>query len=79
VGHSEHGKVGRAEDTESGPKEGMTPDNLETKSLKDGVWWAKKKGGIGGGVAINDALPINPCPLTGGQNWYDNVCAITKI
>jgi thiosulfate reductase / polysulfide reductase chain A len=43
------------------------------------VWWAKKRGGIGGGVHINDALPINPAPLIGGQNWYDNVCSIEKI
>ncbi len=81
VGHSEHGSVGRAEETTSTPAEGIakTPDKMEQKALKGGLWWSKKKGGIGGGVAINDALPINPCPLTGGQNWYDNVCKIEKI
>lgn len=81
VGHSEHGSVGRAEEAKSTPAVGIaaTPDEAETKALKGGLWWSKKKGGIGGGVAINDALPINPCPLTGGQNWYDNVCKIEKI
>lgn len=81
TGHSEHGAVARAEENPSAPKAGVTetPDEIEAKTLKHGVWWSKKKGGLGGGVHINDALPINPCPLTGGQNWYDNVCKIEKI
>jgi hypothetical protein len=47
--------------------------------LKDSVWCTRKRGGIGGGVHINDALPINPAPLIGGQNWYGNVCSIEKV
>ena len=81
VGHTEHGVVGQAEVSSSAPQNGVgdNTENVEAKILKDGVWWAKKKGGIGGGVHINDSLPINPCPLTGGQNWYDNVCKVEVI
>jgi thiosulfate reductase/polysulfide reductase chain A len=82
VGHTEHGVVARAETEKSAPAVGIETDESafpSDKLLKKGVWWSKKKGGIGGGVHINDALPINPCPLTGGQNWYDNVCKIEKI
>ena len=81
VGHTEHGAVGRAETSSSMPQAGrpeagsLPPD----RDIANGVWWSKAKGGIGGGVAINQALPINPCPLTGGQNWYDNVCKVEKI
>ena len=78
VGHFEHGIVGKSDTVESGPKEGLSK-KLADKDLKKGVWWAKKNGGIGGGVHINDALPINPAPLIGGQNWYDNVCKVEKI
>ena len=78
VGHFEHGIVGKSDTVESGPKEGLSKE-LADKDLKKGVWWAKKNGGIGGGVHINDALPINPAPLIGGQNWYDNVCKVEKI
>lgn len=78
VGHFEHGIVGQSSTTETSPAEGKS-GKLSDKRLKDGVWWAKKRGGIGGGVHINDALPINPAPLIGGQNWYDNVCSIEKV
>ena len=78
VGHFEHGIVGKSDDKESSPVEGKDP-SLTDKDIKDGVWWSKKKGGIGGGVHINDALPINPAPLIGGQNWYDNVCSVEKL
>ncbi len=78
VGHFEHGLVGKSDTAPNGPSEGMDQKALADKDLKDGVWWSKKKGGIGGGVHINDALPINPAPLIGGQNWYDNVCRIEK-
>jgi thiosulfate reductase/polysulfide reductase chain A len=74
AGHWEQGAVAKADNTASSPKE-ATGDTKVT----DNIWWSKKNGGIGGGVAINDALPINPCPLTGGQNWYDNVCKVEKI
>ena len=78
VGHFEHGIVGESKTSETSPVEGKS-NKLADQSLKDGVWWAKKRGGIGGGVHINDALPINPAPLIGGQNWYDNVCSIEKV
>ena len=78
VGHFEHGIVGQSSTTETSPAEGKS-GKLSDKRLKDGVWWAKKRGGIGGGVHINDARPINPAPLIGGQNWYDNVCSIEKV
>ncbi len=78
VGHFEHGIVGKSDTKESLPKAAKTP-SLVDQDLKGGVWWSKKNGGIGGGVHINDALPINPAPLIGGQNWYDNVCKIEKV
>jgi len=78
VGHFEHGIVGESKISETSPAEGKSK-KLADRRLKDGVWWAKKRGGIGGGVHINDALPINPAPLIGGQNWYDNVCSIEKV
>jgi len=80
---TEYGKVANSEEKATVPDIGIASgdkqDKVESKLLKDSVWWSKKKNGIGGGVAINDALPINPCPLTGGQNWYDNVCTVEKI
>ncbi|MDF1756254.1 MAG: molybdopterin-dependent oxidoreductase [Verrucomicrobiales bacterium] len=81
VGHWEHGAVGRSENQISGPVEGLPKENdlPVDRDIPKKIWWAKKNGGIGGGVHINDALPINPCPLTGGQNWYDNVCSIEKV
>jgi thiosulfate reductase/polysulfide reductase chain A len=78
VGHWEHGIVGQAGTTETSPEPGKDKALADT-DLKKGVWWSKKNGGIGGGVHINDALPINPAPLIGGQNWYDNVCKIEKL
>lgn len=78
VGHFEHGIVGESKTEETSPAVGKS-DKLADKQLKGGVWWSKKRGGIGGGVHINDALPINPAPLIGGQNWYDNVCSVEKV
>lgn len=79
VGHWEHGAVGRAEKTASLPAAARSDAAATDKDLPDRIWWSKRNGGIGGGVHINDALPINPCPLVGGQNWYDNVCRIEKL
>ena len=79
VGHFEHGIVGQSGSDNTGPKEGIKTEDFTDRDLKDGVWWSKKRGGIGGGVHINDALPINPAPLIRGQNWYDNVCSIEKV
>ena len=78
VGHWEHGLVGQSGTESTAPEKGVDAE-LQDADLKKGVWWSKKNGGIGGGVHINDALPINPAPLIGGQNWYDNVCQIEKI
>ncbi len=81
VGHWEHGAVGASKNEATGPAEGTGPGagNADPQAAPEKIWWSKGRGGIGGGVAINDALPINPCPLTGGQNWYDNVCKIEKL
>jgi anaerobic selenocysteine-containing dehydrogenase len=81
VGHWEHGAVGGARPRRTSPAEGLARkgDLPGDRDLPAGIWWAKENGGIGGGVHINDALPINPCPLTGGQNWYDNVCRVEKV
>ncbi|MDG2124423.1 MAG: molybdopterin-dependent oxidoreductase [Verrucomicrobiales bacterium] len=79
VGHFEQGSVARAEAKQSTPDAGMDSKLTKDPELPKGVWWSKSRKGIGGGVHINDALPINPCPLTGGQNWYDNVCSVEKV
>ena len=69
VGHTEYGPVAQAK----------IDKNSKDKDIAKNLWWSKSKGGIGGGVHINNVLPINPCPLVGGQNWYDNVCTVEKI
>lgn len=79
AGHWEHGSVGRADNKKSAPKEGIGNGSSEGVEAESEVWWSKKKGGIGGGVAFNDALPINPAPLIGGQNWFDNVCRVERV
>jgi hypothetical protein len=63
---------------ETSPAEGKSK-KLSDSELQRSPWWSKQRGGIGGGVHINDALPINPAPLIGGQNWYDNVCKIERL
>lgn len=74
-GHWEHGAVARAETKQSIPAAGS--DSKETNS---DVWWSKENGGTGNGtIAMNDNLPINPSPLLGGQNWFDNICQIKKV
>ena len=78
VGHFEHGIVGESSTKESSPAEGKS-EKLVDKDIEKNLWWSKKRGGIGGGVHINDALPINPAPLIGGQNWYENGCQVEKI
>jgi len=76
-GHWEHGAVARAENKKSLPVEN-TNSNLEN-NFENEIWWSKEQGGAGNGVAMNDVLPINPSPLVGGQNWFDNICQIRKI
>ncbi|MEN9023248.1 MAG: molybdopterin-dependent oxidoreductase [Verrucomicrobiales bacterium] len=79
AGHWEHGAVGRSVNKITDPaKDGISKEVKDT-DVPNRIWWSKDRGGIGGGVAINDALPINPCPLVGGQNWYDNVCKVSKV
>jgi hypothetical protein len=58
---------------------GMDPKRLADRDIPENVWWAKSKGGIGTGVHINDAMPIAPTPLSGGQMWYDCVCTVRKV
>ena len=83
VGHWEHGAIGKAADNREQREgfPGFDPENpaLQDPDIANNIWWSKDRGGSGGGVHINDALPINPCPLVGGQNWYDNVCTIRKV
>lgn len=79
TGHWEHGAVGRSVNAITEPSKEGRSEEMPDKDVPNRIWWAKDRGGIGGGVAINDALPINPCPLVGGQNWYDNVCKVTKV
>ena len=57
----------------------MTEGLPGASELSSSVWWSKERGGTGGGVAINDIYPINPQPLLGGQNWFDNVCRIRRV
>jgi len=82
MGHSGQGAVGRAA---SGPPDpGSDHALLRDRDVPNekgpgNLWWAEATGGPGHGVAINDALPINPAPLVGGQNWNDNVATIRKV
>ena len=82
TGHWEHGAVGKASKSFSkASKPGNQTDlpQLKDKDLPEKIWWSKAAGGVGGGVHINDAMPINPAPLVGGQNWFDNICTIKKL
>ena len=76
-GHWEQGSVARAEDKKSMPSAGL--DSTSKEDLHNEIWWSKERGGTGNGVAMNDFMPINPSPLVGGQNWFDNICEIRKI
>lgn len=77
-GHWGHGSVAKA-DAKAKADPGTDPALIQDRDLPSQIWWSKSKGGSGPGVHINDALPINPSPLVGGQNWYDNVCTIKRI
>ncbi|HEB90899.1 MAG TPA: twin-arginine translocation signal domain-containing protein [Deltaproteobacteria bacterium] len=79
-GHWEHGVVARGgEPTIASARVGMNADTSELDALAREIWWSKDRGGVGHGVAINDVYPINPAPLVGGQNWFDNVCRIRRV
>jgi thiosulfate reductase/polysulfide reductase chain A len=80
TGHWEHGPIGGERDRiaeSGGPGAGMDPA-LADPDIAKRMWWSKARGGVGRGVHINDAMPINPAPLVGGQNWYDNICSIKR-
>ena len=47
--------------------------------LRGDLWWSRARGGVGNGEPLNHVLPINPQPLVGGQNWYDNVCRVRRV
>jgi len=84
LGHWEHGPVARADMERTSPgspgfAEGADADAVADADARERVWWAKSRGGVGGGVHLNDALPINPTPLVGGQSWFDNVVSIEKV
>jgi len=55
------------------------PERVPDRDLLANVWWTKSKGGTGAGVHINDAMPIAPTPLSGGQAWFDCVCTVRKV
>ncbi|MDF1663499.1 MAG: molybdopterin-dependent oxidoreductase [Planctomycetota bacterium] len=79
VGHWDHGAVGGDKPgQEMAGSEGFDK-RLNDSDITEKMWWSKSKGGVGHGVHINDALPINPAPLVGGQNWYDNICQVKKV
>ncbi|MFT5679485.1 MAG: thiosulfate reductase/polysulfide reductase chain A [Myxococcota bacterium] len=81
LGHWEHGPVARADmdRTSPGAPGFATDGSTDDADVTQRVWWAKSRGGVGGGVHLNDALPINPTPLVGGQSWFDNVVSIEKV
>jgi hypothetical protein len=77
MGHWEQGNVARADmDTPSAARAGF--GDVKDADVTERVWWSKGRGGSGGGRHLNDALPINPTPLVGGQSWFDNVVSIQK-
>ncbi|MEM7051567.1 MAG: molybdopterin-dependent oxidoreductase [Acidobacteriota bacterium] len=79
-GHWEHGAVARGEHRQS-PVAAVAgdPQALADRDLPANIWWSRERGGTGTGHRLNDALPINPSPMVGGQNWYDNVCSLRKV
>lgn len=79
MGHWEYGPV--AHDTQ-GTIDGAPGFDAASRAdpdIPEHVWWQKSRGGPGNGVYINDAMPICPTPLVGGQAWFDNVCRIRKL
>ena len=80
MGHWEQGSVARADAGRVSPaRPGFAPtdDACGVDHTRD-VWWSTARGGPGNGRHLNDALPINPTPLVGGQSWFDNVVRISK-
>lgn len=80
MGHWEHGPIARADMERKSPAaEGIDAETLADPDVTERIWWSKKQGGPGNGRHLNDALPINPTPLVGGQSWFDNVVSIRKV
>jgi hypothetical protein len=74
AGHWEHGTTSRADHPSND-----SPRAAVQGELRDDLWWSPEHGGVGNGEALNHVLPINPQPLVGGQNWYDNVCRVRRV
>ena len=74
AGHWEQGATARA----SSPNEEASKAAIPGE-LRPDLWWARERGGVGNGEALNHVLPINPQPLVGGQNWFDNVCRVRPV
>ena len=74
-GHWQHGAIAKAENATSLPKAAAG----KGVGQPENIWWSKSNKGTGNGVPMNDFLPINPAPLVGGQNWFDNICEIKKV
>lgn len=79
LGHWGFGPLGDGSLEASPAAVGMEPDRVPDRDLPANVWWASAKGGTGTGTFINDALPIAPTPLSGGQAWFDCVCTVRKV
>lgn len=81
MGHWEHGPIARADMERASPASPGFSRTGETRDpdVTERVWWSKARGGPGNGRYLNDALPINPTPLVGGQSWFDNVVSVHKV
>jgi thiosulfate reductase/polysulfide reductase chain A len=80
VGHWEHGPIGSGRPKGTNAAEpGFDRELVADPDIAANMWWAKENGGVGHGVHMNDAMPIDPAALVGGQNWYDNLCTIRKV
>ena len=79
VGHWQQGPVGADKPKGTGVAAAGHDAALADKDVQANMWWSKANGGVGSGVHTNDAMPIDPAPLIGGQNWFDNLCRIRKV
>lgn len=80
LGHWGHAPLGNGRvDERPAGSEGMDPVAMADRDLPGNVWWAAAHGGPGVGVAINDAFPLAPTPLSGGQLWFDCVARIEAL
>ncbi len=82
AGHWEHGAIAKASTSDLGDANraaGFDASVPADRDYPENIWWRKDKGGSGNGSYINDAIPINPSPMIGGQNWMDTVCDVEKV